>query len=82
MARLSIYYEVYQRTESTVTVEVSGITTMGYAAPRVAEALGEDPYDAPWRLLRIDGMAIDPQELARDWDGKDVVLCGHKESFR
>ena len=56
-----------------VCVEMSGVTSITYAAKRVAEAIGQDP-DFPWRL-RSHGAALIPEgDLAMDYDGSLVNL--------
>ena len=52
------------------SVEMPGVTTMGYAAMRVAEALGMDPQGMEYFLL--DGKTyhvIPPDDLAAQHDG-------------
>ena len=55
-------------------LEMPDITSMRYAALRVAEEYGNGPYDARFFLRDINGQLIDEDDMASEWDGKEVLL--------
>lgn len=57
-------------------VEMPAVTTVAYAAKRVAEALGWDPHQS-W-LLAHRGQLLDPDALVADLDGEMVLLIGRR----
>lgn len=60
-----------------VPVEMQGATTGGYAALRVAEAMGHDPEVGGWNLACWKNghlVTIDPDAPVADLDGQTVYL--------
>ena len=74
MALLRIYCQECREVE--FEVEVHDVTTMGYAAMHVADAAGLDSDGGQWYLTTRGNQPINSQDLAADWDGKEVVLRG------
>ena len=72
MATLHIYCPDHRMVEHQV--EIQDATTMRYAAMHVADAVGADSEDGVWQLITRGFQSIDPDDLAADWDGKEVVL--------
>ena len=60
----------------TITVEMPGATSIGYAAKRVAEAFDLDP-ELAWGLaeMRTGGARMIPEDaMVGEWNGALVVL--------
>ena len=64
----------------TVTLYVNGqsvtmpsVTSVGYATLRVAEAVGLDPLDGPYRMMVDDKVLLDNSELILNYDGGVVM---------
>ena len=56
-------------------MEMEGAKTIKYAAKSVAEALGANEDEADWRLLDADaGIPIPEDDIAANWDGRQVAL--------
>lgn len=56
-------------------LEIPGVTTVGYAALRVATAFGLDPYGAIYHLIAMEtGQPLDPNHLVAQHDGLHVGL--------